>query len=132
MTSATGVAVGGALVAPELARALGGEDFVGAATPLRILLAAAAIGFVNGLYGHALIARNRQLAALWLNVLALTLNVALNIALVPSYGIEAAAWTALGCPSSSCSPAPAARYSPPPRPPALALPPSPAPCPRPR
>ena len=66
----TGVAVGGALVAPELARALGGEDFAGAATPLRILLAAAAIGFVNGLYGHALIARNRQLAALWLNVLA--------------------------------------------------------------
>ena len=93
----TGVAAGGALVAPELARALGGDGFAGAATPLRILLAAAAIGFVNGLYGHALIARDRQLSALWLNVLALVLNVALNIALVPPYGIQAAAWTALGC-----------------------------------
>jgi O-antigen/teichoic acid export membrane protein len=93
----TGVAAGGALVAPELARALGGDAFAGAAAPLRILLAASALGFVNGLYGHALIARNRQLAALWLNVLALVLNVALNIALVPSYGIQAAAWTALGC-----------------------------------
>ena len=91
------IAVGGAIVAPELARALGGEEFSGAATPLRILLAAAAIGFVNGLYGHALIARDRQLAALWLNVLALALNVGLNVALVPPYGIEAAAWTALGC-----------------------------------
>jgi O-antigen/teichoic acid export membrane protein len=91
------IAVGGALVAPELVRALGGDGFAGAATPLRILLAAAAIGFVNGLYGHALIARDRQLAALWLNVLALVLNVGLNVALVPSYGIEAAAWTALGC-----------------------------------
>ncbi len=97
MSAGVALAVGGALVAPELARALGGEGFEGAATPLRILLAAAAIGFVNGLYGHALIAADRQLAALWLNVVALVLNVALNIALVPAYGIEAAAWTALGC-----------------------------------
>ena len=99
----TAIAVGGALVAPELVRALGGESFAGAATPLRILLAAAAIGFVNGLYGHALIARNRQLAALWLNVLALALNVVLNIALVPSQGIEAAAWVALGCELVLCA-----------------------------
>ena len=91
------IAVGGALVAPELARALGGEGFEGAATPLRILLAAAGVGFVSGLYGHALIAADRQLSALWLNVVALVLNVGLNIALVPAYGIEAAAWTALGC-----------------------------------
>lgn len=97
------IAVGGGLVAGELARALGGEDFAGAATPLRILLCAAAIGFVNGLYGHALIARNRQLAALWLNVLALVLNVGLNVALVPSQGIEAAAWTALGCELVLCA-----------------------------
>jgi O-antigen/teichoic acid export membrane protein len=93
----TAIAAGGALVAPEIARALGGEQFEAAATPLRILLVAAAIGFVNGLYGHALIARNLQLAALWLNVLALALNVGLNIALVPAHGVEAAAWTALGC-----------------------------------
>ena len=37
----TAIAVGGALVAPELVRALGGESFAGAATPLRILLVAA-------------------------------------------------------------------------------------------
>lgn len=91
------VAAGGAAVAGELARTLGGGGFAGAAAPMRILLGAAAIGFVNGLYGHALIARNRQLAALWLNVLALGLNVALNIVLIPPLGILAAAWTALGC-----------------------------------
>jgi O-antigen/teichoic acid export membrane protein len=91
------VVVGGGLVAEELARVLGGDEFAGAADPMRILLGAAAIGFVNGLYGHALIARDKQLAALWLNALALGLNVALNIALVPSLGILAAAWTALGC-----------------------------------
>jgi len=91
------VAAGGAAVAGELARTLGGDGFAGAAAPLRILLAAAAVGFVNGLYGHALIARDRQLAALWLNVLALALNVALNVVLIPPLGILAAAWTALGC-----------------------------------
>jgi O-antigen/teichoic acid export membrane protein len=91
------IAAGGAAVAGELVRTLGGDGFAGAASPLRILLAAAAIGFVNGLYGHALIARDRQLAALWLNVVALTLNVTLNIVLIPAYGILAAAWTALGC-----------------------------------
>jgi O-antigen/teichoic acid export membrane protein len=99
----TAIAVGGALVAPELARALGGDGFEGAATPLRILLVAAAIGFVNGLYGHALIAADKQLAALWLNVLALVLDVGLNIALVPAYGIEAAAWVALGCELVLCA-----------------------------
>ncbi|HYM57186.1 MAG TPA: oligosaccharide flippase family protein [Solirubrobacteraceae bacterium] len=91
------VAAGGAAVAGELTRTLGGGGFAGAAAPLRILLAAAAVGFVNGLYGHALIARDRQLAALWLNVFALGLNVALNVALIPPLGILAAAWTALGC-----------------------------------
>ncbi len=89
------IAAGGAVVASKLAHTLGGGEFAAAAAPMRILLAASAFGFLNGLYGHALIARNRQLAALWLNVLALSLNLALNIALVPTYGIMAAAWTGL-------------------------------------
>ena len=91
------VAAGGFAVAGELARTLGGGEFAAAAAPMRILLAAAAIAFINGLYGHALIARDRQFATLWLNVVALTLNVVLNLLLVPPYGILAAAWTALGC-----------------------------------
>src|SRR5207244_434541 len=40
---------------------------------------------------YALIAKERQLNALWLNVVGLTLNVGLNLALVPHYGIVAAA-----------------------------------------
>jgi O-antigen/teichoic acid export membrane protein len=93
----TAAAVGGALVAPELAEALGGEPFRAAATPLRILLAAAALGFLSGLLGHVLIARDLQLRTLWVSLAALGANVALNAALVPSSGIEAAAWVALGC-----------------------------------
>lgn len=92
-----GLAVGGAVVAGELARTLGGEAFADAAAPLRILLCAAALGCVNGLLGNALIARGLQLAALWLNVGALTFNVVANVVLVPSQGILAAAWTAVAC-----------------------------------
>lgn len=92
-----GLAVGGAVVAGELARTLGGDGFAEAAAPLRILLCAAALGCVNGLLGNALIARGLQMAALWLNVGALTLNVVANVVLVPSHGILAAAWTAVAC-----------------------------------
>jgi O-antigen/teichoic acid export membrane protein len=34
-------------------------------------------------FGYALIAKDRQLSALWLNVSALVFNVVLNLALVP-------------------------------------------------
>ena len=91
------LAAGGAVVADRVATTLGGSDFAAAAAPLRVLLGAAALGFLNGVLGHALIAAARQAAALWLNVAALALNVALCVWLVPPYGIMAAAWTALGC-----------------------------------
>jgi O-antigen/teichoic acid export membrane protein len=91
------LAAGGAVVADRLALTLGGDDFAGAAEPLRVLLFAAALGFLNGVLGHALIAASRQAATLWLNATALALNVVLCVALVPSHGIMAAAWTALGC-----------------------------------
>src|SRR5919107_292092 len=47
--------------------------------------------WINGVFGYALIARERQASALWLNVTALSFNVGLNFLLVPRYGIVAAA-----------------------------------------
>ena len=89
------LAAGGAILAPEVIELAGGADFEGSVTPLRILLAAGALSFVNGLFGYALIAGERQRNALWLNVAALVFNVGLNLALVPEYGIEAAAMVAV-------------------------------------
>jgi O-antigen/teichoic acid export membrane protein len=82
---------GGLALAPQIVELAGGEDFADAATPLRILLAAGALAWVNGVFGYALIARDRQASALWLNLSALTFNVGLNFLLVPRYGIVAAA-----------------------------------------
>ena len=47
--------------------------------------------WVNGVFGAALIAKDRQASALWLNVAALVFNLGLNLALVPAYGIVVAA-----------------------------------------
>ncbi len=85
------VAAGGAVLAAGLVELVAGSDFDAAVTPLRILMAAGVLALVNGLFGYTLIAAERQLNALWLNLGALAFNVGLNLALVPAYGIEAAA-----------------------------------------
>jgi O-antigen/teichoic acid export membrane protein len=82
---------GGLALAPQIVNLAGGDEFHGSAAPLRILLAAGALAWINGVFGYALIARERQAAALWLNVTALAFNVGLNFLLIPPYGIEAAA-----------------------------------------
>lgn len=89
------LAAGGLVVAPQLVRLIGGDDFEGAADTLRILLFAGALAFVSGLFGMALIAGDRQRSALRLALAALALNVPLNFALVPSLGIDAAASVAV-------------------------------------
>ena len=82
---------GGLVLAPQIVELAGGADFHDAGTPLRILLAAGALAWVNGIFGYALIARDRQASALWLNFSALGFNVGFNFLLVPRYGIVAAA-----------------------------------------
>jgi O-antigen/teichoic acid export membrane protein len=79
------------VLAPEIIKLAGGADFADAATPLRILLFAGALAWVNGVFGFALIAKSRQASALWLNVTGLTFNLGLNFLLIPRYGIVAAA-----------------------------------------
>jgi O-antigen/teichoic acid export membrane protein len=91
------IAAGGLVLAPELARLVAGDDFEAAATPLRLLLCAALPAWISGLLGYALIAAGRQVSVLRLSVAALAINLALNLALAPSYGPDAAAAVALGC-----------------------------------
>jgi len=82
---------GGLVLAPQIIEVAGGDEFKDAAEPLRILLAAGALAWINGVFGYALIARDRQASALWLNASALAFNVGLNFLLIPRYGIVAAA-----------------------------------------
>jgi O-antigen/teichoic acid export membrane protein len=89
------LAAGGLVLAPELVRLVAGDAFDEAATPLRILLFAGALAWISGLFGYALVAGGRQVSTLRLSLAALGLNLALNLALVPTFGIDAAAATAV-------------------------------------
>jgi len=82
---------GGFVLAPDVVDLVAGPDFADAAEPLRILLVAGALAWVNGVFGFALIAKERQLSALWLNLSGLVFNIGLNFIFVPRYGIVAAA-----------------------------------------
>jgi O-antigen/teichoic acid export membrane protein len=90
------LAVGGLVIAPELARLAGGDEFSAAADPLRLLLCAAALAYLSGLFGYALIAGGRERSTLWLSLAALALNLGLNVALAPAYGATASAAIAVG------------------------------------
>jgi O-antigen/teichoic acid export membrane protein len=90
------LAAGGLVVAPQLVELVAGDEFGAAADPLRLLLFAGALASVSGLLGYTLIAGGRQASALRLAIVALVFNLALNFALVPSLGVDAAAAVALG------------------------------------
>jgi O-antigen/teichoic acid export membrane protein len=88
------VSAAGIVVAPFAVRILGGHGYAEAVTPLRILLAGLPLLALNGLCGAVIVALRRQRDALVLNGSLLAFNVALNFALVPSYGATGAATAA--------------------------------------
>lgn len=86
-----------AIDARRILALLGGAEFARGATSLRILAFAALTSGFNIVLGLAIIAVNRHGRALWLNVGALTANVALNLALDRRGGPPAAAAATLAC-----------------------------------
>lgn len=94
------VALGGlalTIVAAEpIIGLLYGEEFTSGATVLTLLIAAFIPICVGNVAGNMVVAMDLQRRYLWLAALGLVLNVALNVALIPEYGIEAAAWVTLG------------------------------------
>lgn len=77
--------------APTLVDLVGGQRYADAALPLQILMVGVAISYQNAPFGHALIARDRQQDLFRLSVLVLVLNLALNVALIPKFGVGGAA-----------------------------------------
>jgi O-antigen/teichoic acid export membrane protein len=85
------IVLGTVVVAPQIVHALAGPEFAAAATPLRIVVLGTGLGFTSTLLAYVIIAVGHQKAVLWLNVTALLFNLALNLALIPPYGYQAAA-----------------------------------------
>ncbi len=77
---------------PETAlEALFGADYIAAADALRILSLGYILSSVMGPNGATLVAMGKSAFVMWAVFATVVLNIALNIALIPHYGIEGAA-----------------------------------------
>lgn len=88
-------AVGAILFAPQAIRILSGPHFLAASTPLRILSVATVFTFLNAGLGYVAVAKNRHHRIIYVSIAGLVLNVALNIAAIPRWGIRGAATATL-------------------------------------
>lgn len=85
------VAVGGVLLRHQIIELVAGSRYLDSAVPLAILLSSIVFTFLNNVYGYACVALNRVRVLILVQVPAVALNVALNLLLIPRYGIDAAA-----------------------------------------
>jgi O-antigen/teichoic acid export membrane protein len=93
------VALGGLALtiaaAEPLVELLYGSEFTSGSTVLTILIAAFIPICIGNVAGNMVVAMDLQRRYIWLAALGLVVNVALNLVLIPEYGIEAAAWVTL-------------------------------------
>ncbi|MBW3653223.1 MAG: polysaccharide biosynthesis C-terminal domain-containing protein, partial [Actinobacteria bacterium] len=84
-------AVGTVLLAQPLVSLLVGSGYEEAVTPLRILSVAVLFSFVNPLFTNILVAADLQRRMLWATLVAIVVNVGLNLVLIPAYTYNGAA-----------------------------------------
>jgi O-antigen/teichoic acid export membrane protein len=77
--------------AEEVIEIVGGRGFERAAPALQILMIGVAAGFANAVFGNALVALNQQGRMFKLALVGLAVNLALNLTLIPLWGINGAA-----------------------------------------
>jgi O-antigen/teichoic acid export membrane protein len=90
------IAAGVCLFAKPIIIDLFGPAYAGAITSLRILSLAAAVALLSNLTGTLLMAKRLTRPQLVQNSVAIAVNFAGNMLLVPKFGIAAAAWLTVG------------------------------------
>ena len=85
------MAAGGILVAGPLLTNLFGQEYGEGARAFQWLLVSLAFIFLHGVFGYTLLAHYRTRVLMWIQALGAFLNVALNLLLIPRYGILGAA-----------------------------------------
>lgn len=83
------------VAAEPIVELLYGTEFVPGASILPILFGAFVPICIGNVAGNMVIAADLQRRYIWFAATGLALNLALNVVLIPSYGIEAAAWVTL-------------------------------------
>ncbi len=90
-TAAMLMAAGGYAVRVDAVTTVSSSEFLGAATPFAILAGAAIFSYLNNVMGYAATAIDKQHRFVRVSIAAFVLNVALNLALVPAFGLNGAA-----------------------------------------
>ena len=86
--------VGINILAPEIIEIIGGREYLGAVTCLRISTIAMALSFCNGIYGNMiLLPSNRENQFMKACIVSAIVNIILNFLLIPQLGLNAAAIT---------------------------------------
>ncbi|HZO36455.1 MAG TPA: oligosaccharide flippase family protein [Solirubrobacteraceae bacterium] len=93
IVAAVPIFVGLGLFAQLAVDVVAGSAYPGAVLLLRILSVAGVLMVVNNLLGAVMIAIGRTRTLYVQNIVAITLNVTVNVLLLSRYGVEAAAWT---------------------------------------
>jgi O-antigen/teichoic acid export membrane protein/GT2 family glycosyltransferase len=83
--------VGGILIAPQLMRAIFGEEYVPGAMALRLLMVSLLFIALHGASRNVFLAYNRLGVETSVMAVGAAVNVALNVALIPRYGLNGAA-----------------------------------------
>ncbi|HST90221.1 MAG TPA: flippase [Ktedonobacterales bacterium] len=78
-------AVGTILLAPGILLIVGGGRYESAATVLQLLAISVIFSFVNMIYTYVIIVQNRQAALIWVSVINISANVALNLYAIPRF-----------------------------------------------
>lgn len=93
--AATPIIFGSIAVGVPIMQLVAGVDFIQSGEVLMILGPAAAVVFWNSLFGHAIVALNKQKQMTWGYLAVAILTVAGYIYFIPLYGMWAAAWLTL-------------------------------------
>lgn len=78
-------ALGTILLAPGILLIVGGGRYESAATVLQLLAVSVIFSFVNMIYTYVIIVQNRQATLIWVSVINITANVALNLYAIPRF-----------------------------------------------
>lgn len=81
----------GLVFAPTITEILGGSGFHDSTTVLRIGMLTVALSFFNALFGNALVALGQQKRLVGYSLGIAVVNIALNLVLIPAWGIYGAA-----------------------------------------
>ncbi len=86
-----GVVAGGVLLAEPVVTLLFGDEYAASAQPLKLLFVALGMLAISRNYRLILVCFNRQGTDFWIMSVAAAINIGLNVALIPRYGLSGAA-----------------------------------------